>query len=553
MADISILRLPPTSYVNANDVTVIVQDGITKKVPAGVLQSGVQGPVGPQGPQGVPGPVGPAGPQGVQGVQGVPGSQGPQGAPGAQGAQGLQGPQGDPGPQGPQGDPGATGAQGPQGSQGAQGPQGIQGIQGDPGPQGLPGEGVPAGGSSGQVLAKASNSDYDTFWTSVAGGLSYMGSWNANTNTPSLASGVGVNGQYYIVSTAGSTNLDGITDWLIGDWAIFNGTAWQKIDQTNSVVSVNGQTGVVVLNAADVGAAAAGANADITSMVSITGGLSSPDFIQFDSALSPLPSNATAKLYYDNSDQFQTFAFQMNGSVVQKIGQEQFYRVKCQSAITKGQVVMFAGTLGASGGLIAAPATGLTAEQSNYILGVALESGATNAWIFVSYFGEVKGINTTGGPEAWTDGTVLYYNPAVTGGLTKNKPTTPNAIAVVAAVVHAHASNGILFVRPTFGSVLGGTDGNVQFGALSNGDVIVYDSAQQRWENASQSTLSVGFATTATTATTATNIANGAASQIPYQTNSGATSFIANGTAGQVLTSAGSAAPAWSNISGGTF
>lgn len=62
-----------------------------------------------------------------------------------------------------------------------------------------------------------------------------------------------------------------------------------------------------------------------------------------------------------------------------------------------------------------------------------------------------------------------------------------------------------------------------------------------------QSTLSVG------SATLATNLANGGASQIPYQTSSGTTAFIANGTAGQVLTSAGAGTPVWSGISGGTF
>jgi hypothetical protein len=74
-------------------------------------------------------------------------------------------------------------------------------------------------------------------WGSVAGGLSYQGTWNASTNTPTLASSVGTNGYYYVVDTAGSTNLNGITDWQIGDWLIFNGSAWQKIDQTNLVVS----------------------------------------------------------------------------------------------------------------------------------------------------------------------------------------------------------------------------------------------------------------------------------------------------------------------------
>ena len=90
----------------------------------------------------------------------------------------------------------------------------------------------------------------------LTGALRYQGTWNANTNSPALASGVGTQGFYYVVSVAGSTNLDGITDWQIGDGAVFNGTVWQKVDNSEVVVSVNGQTGAVVLNANDVGATA---------------------------------------------------------------------------------------------------------------------------------------------------------------------------------------------------------------------------------------------------------------------------------------------------------
>jgi len=61
------------------------------------------------------------------------------------------------------------------------------------------------------------------------------------------------------------------------------------------------------------------------------------------------------------------------------------------------------------------------------------------------------------------------------------------------------------------------------------------------------------LALTTDTVTTATNLAGGVASQIPYQSGAGTTAFIANGTAGQVLTSAGAATPTWSGISGGTF
>jgi len=62
------------------------------------------------------------------------------------------------------------------------------------------------------------------------GALNYKGTWNASTNAPTLASGVGVQGDYYVVSVAGATNLDGITNWGIGDWGTFNGSVWQRVE-----------------------------------------------------------------------------------------------------------------------------------------------------------------------------------------------------------------------------------------------------------------------------------------------------------------------------------
>ena len=116
-------------------------------------------------------------------------------------------------------------------------------------------------GNSGKFLTTNGSA---LSWASVAGGLSYQGTWNASTNTPTLTSSVGVNGYYYIVSTAGSTNLDGITDWQIGDWLLFNGTVWQKIDQSNLVTSVNGQTGAVSVGTVTSVAATAGTGITVT-------------------------------------------------------------------------------------------------------------------------------------------------------------------------------------------------------------------------------------------------------------------------------------------------
>lgn len=65
--------------------------------------------------------------------------------------------------------------------------------------------------------------------------LVFKGLWDADTNTPILASGVGTEGDFYIVSVAGSTNLDGITDWEVRDWAVFVNGVWNKIDNTEPV------------------------------------------------------------------------------------------------------------------------------------------------------------------------------------------------------------------------------------------------------------------------------------------------------------------------------
>jgi hypothetical protein len=77
----------------------------------------------------------------------------------------------------------------------------------------------------------------------VSGALVYQGTWDALTNNPTLTSGVGTKGYYYVVSIAGTTNLDGITDWQVGDWAVFNGTVWQKVDNSEITYVSNVATG----------------------------------------------------------------------------------------------------------------------------------------------------------------------------------------------------------------------------------------------------------------------------------------------------------------------
>jgi len=80
-------------------------------------------------------------------------------------------------------------------------------------------------------------------FSAVTGSLNYKGTWDAAANNPTLTSSVGTKGDYYVVSVSGSTNLNGITDWVVSDWCVFNGSVWQKVDNSEVVYVSNVATG----------------------------------------------------------------------------------------------------------------------------------------------------------------------------------------------------------------------------------------------------------------------------------------------------------------------
>ena len=111
----------------------------------------------------------------------------------------------------------------------------------------ITGSAIVAGDTIIQALGKIQNQI-----NGLVGSVIYQGTWDASLNSPSLISATGTKGYYYKVSVAGSTNLDGITDWKVGDWVIYNGSAWEKVDNTDSVSSVNGYSGAVSLVTTDI-------------------------------------------------------------------------------------------------------------------------------------------------------------------------------------------------------------------------------------------------------------------------------------------------------------
>lgn len=136
---------------------------------------------------------------------------------------------------------------------------------------------------------------------SVTGALNYQGPWNANTNTPTLVSSSGTKGNYYVVSVAGSTNLNGNSTWNAGDYAIFNGTTWDRLQQsTAAVTSVNGNTGAITVNAANLpGLSQVGKDNQYSSLTGIPSTFAPSAHTQPASSITGLATVATTGNYSD--------------------------------------------------------------------------------------------------------------------------------------------------------------------------------------------------------------------------------------------------------------
>jgi len=273
--------------------------------------------------------------------------------------------------------------------------------------------------------------------SALVGGVMYQGTWNASTNTPSITSSVGTKGHYYIVSVAGSTNINGITDWKVGDWIIFNGSTWDKVDNTDAVSSVNGYTGAVSL---------------VTSDVTESGNLYFTNARAIGSTLTGYTSGAGA---ITSSDSVLTAIQKLNGNV---------------GALVTGVSSVF-GRTGA-----------VTAASGDYNTDQVTE-GSTNLYYTASRF------NTAFAAKSTTDlaeGTNLYYTE---GRVSANTDVAANTAARHSAVTLGTA-NGLSLSTQQLSLGLASASAN---GALSSTDWSTFNAKQSAltFGNLTESTSSV--------------------------------------------------------------
>lgn len=231
-------------------------------------------------------------------------------------------------------------------------------------------------------------------------------------------------------------------------------------------------------------------------------------WMTFDTTASSVPPDIGTVAW----DGGTTLGVQMTSSVLLKVGEAEYVYAKASATITKGQLCYHTGAVGSSGVTTVAPSPiGLT--DPNQIVGVAAESIALNDFGLIQISGDLRGFNTTGSSvgEVWADGDPLYYNPAFVGSMTKNKPSAPNIKSYIGEVINAGGGgSGSMHIRIVPGSVLGGTDANVQFtNPIPDKDLIQYDNALGYWKNVSPASVIAGSGGAPVTKTANFSVANG--------------------------------------------
>jgi hypothetical protein len=203
----------------------------------------------------------------------------------------------------------------------------------------------------------------------------------------------------------------------------------------------------------------------------------STDHVDFNTDNTSVP--VEGRLFWNNEE--GTLDLGMKSEVIQSIGME-FYMPPTKNnsgeAIPNGSFVMATGVQGDRITIAKAVTDG--SVDPMFMIGVATQDIPDESEDgLVTTNGVVRGINT----NSWNVGDILYPDPSVSGGLTTTKPNAPNIRTAIAIVLRKQTNTGWIYVRMTNGSTLGGTDSNVSFSSLQDGDIISYNSASAVWVN----------------------------------------------------------------------
>ncbi len=218
-----------------------------------------------------------------------------------------------------------------------------------------------------------------------------------------------------------------------------------------------------------------GDNSDITSLSGITGGISTVDYIDFNTQTLSIPQEA--RVNWNDTDGTLNIGLK-GGNVTLQVGQETV--VMCQNNtgvnFIEGQAVYIYGSTGNSLNIHLAQAN--TESTSSKTFGVLTENINHNNKGFITTSGLVRNINTL----HLTEGAAVWLSPTVAGGLTSVKPTAPNHLVLIGWCVRQHETVGSIFIHVQNGYELEELHDVLITNPQTN-DVLSYNSTTGLWEN----------------------------------------------------------------------
>jgi hypothetical protein len=284
--------------------------------------------------------------------------------------------------------------------------------------------------------------------------MEYKGTWNASTNTPTLANGTGDTGDVFICNVSGTVNFGaGPITFAVGDYVIYSGTIWQR-----SSGAVGTVTSVAVSRSGD---ALAITGSPVTTSGTINVGFA---------------GNSTQ--YINGAGNLVTFPGVINEA--QNLITEVYN--KTGATLTKGTVVYINGGQGNLPTVTKALATGDSTSAQTY--GIVRNDITNNNNGYVVAAGRISDLDT----QAYTEGTQLYLSPTTAGTFTSTKPYAPQHLVYVGIVVRAHPTQGVIEVKIQNGYEMDELH-NVAAQSPSNNDGLFWESSTSLWKNKSIATI----------------------------------------------------------------
>lgn len=276
----------------------------------------------------------------------------------------------------------------------------------------------------------------------------------------------------------------------------------------------------------------------IVNISGITGDISTPDSITFDTAAAE--TSATAKLFWDDGDGVLSNGLK-GGNVTLQVGTQQYARVYNDSGttLTKGQAVYISG---AQGNRVAVKLARADVEATSFgTIGLVAETMTNGSEGFIIVSGALYKLNTLG----LTAGATVYLSPTTAGAVTTTKPQAPDQLVVIGWVERVDNTVGSIYVKIDNGYELDELH-DVQITSPQSGNLLIYDATTTPtgvWKNAN---LTDGTGITITEGAGSVTIANAGVTAL-----SAGTGISVSGSTGSV-TVTNTAPDQTVSISGGT-